>query len=160
MIWQKHKLLAKLLLCSAVAAWSLVACTHRDTIGQSLQETSLLNLEASHGVLLDSLKIILPPVMASSPVKPSMVPHAIHNRSCVQPCTIQAIRKAEWVQADTSQSFTHWAKHEESKHPPSISKSRFSLRNVFISFACVLAIVMATPALVGLARKVKRFFKG
>lgn len=160
MIWQKHKLVPMLLVCSAVAAFTLMACTHRDTIEQSQQQASLLNLEASHAVLLDSLKIILPPVMASSPVKPSVVPPAIHNRSYVQPCTIQAIRKAEWVLADTSQSFTHWAKQEESKHPPSISKSRFSLRNIFISFSCVLAIIMATPALIGLARKVKSFFKG
>lgn len=160
MIWQKHKLVATLLLCSAVATFTLMACTHRDTIEQSQQQASLLNLEASHGVLLDCLKIILPPVMASSQVKPSVVPPALHNGSYVQPCTVQTIRKAEWVLADTSQSFTHWAKHEESRHPPSESKSHFSLRNIFISFACVLAMIMATPALVGLARKMKSFFKG
>lgn len=160
MIWQKHKLVPMLLACSAVAAFTLMACTHRDTIEQSQQQASLLNLETSHGVLLDCLKIILPPVMASSQVMPSMVPPALHNKSFEQPCTVKAIRKAEWVQADTSQSFTHWAKHEESRHPPTESSSRFSLRNIFISFACVLAIIMATPALIGLARKVKSFFKG
>lgn len=160
MIWQKHKLLAKLLLCSAVAAFTLMACTHRDTIEKSLQQASLLSLDTSHGVLLDCLKIILPPVMASSQVKPSRVPPALHNRSYVQPCTVQAIRRTEWVSADTSQSFTHWAKHEESRHPPSESKSRFTIRNIFISFACVLAMIMAMPALIGLARKVKSFFKG
>lgn len=159
MNWQKHKLVATLLLCSAVATFALMACTHRDTIEQSQQQESLLSLDASHGVLLDCLKIILPPVMASSQVKPSGVPPALHNRSYVQPCTVQAIRRAEWVLADTSQSFTHWAKHEESRHPPSESKSRFSLRNIFISFACVLAMIMATPALVGLARKMKSLFK-
>lgn len=160
MIWQKHKLAPMLLVCSAVAAFTLMACTHRDTIEQSQQQASLLNLEASHGVLLDCLKIILPPVVASSRVMPSMVPPTLHSKSFEQPCTIQTIRKAEWVQADTSQSFTHWAKQDESRHPPSASNPRFSLRNVFISFACVLAIIMAMPALLGLARKVKSFFKG
>lgn len=160
MIWQKHKLVPMLLVCSAVAAFAMMACTHRDTIEQSQQQASLLNLEASHGVLLDCLKIILPPVMASSQVKPYVVPPALHNRSYVQPCTVQTIRKAEWVLADTSQSFTHWAKHEESRHPPSASTSHFSLRHFFISFACVLAIIMALPALIGLVRKVKSFFKG
>lgn len=160
MIWQKHKLVPMLLICSAVAAFTQMACTHRDTVDNSQQQASLLNLGASHGVLLDCLKIILPPVVASSLVKPSVAPPALHKKSYMQPCTVQAIRRAEWVSADTSRSFTHWAKHEESRHPPSESKSRFSLRNVFISFACVLAMIMATPALVRLARKVKSFFKG
>lgn len=155
----KHNRGVLLTMCAAALLFTQMACTHRDTVTKDDRNNVALDLRAMHGQILDSLQIILPPVAGAllMPSPPALPPSAATPR--LNPCTLQAIRRVDLNFADTSQAFTHWGEQTACRHPPSEKQPLYHFPRFLIIMIGLLAIAMATPALIGLIKHLQKWFK-